>query len=91
MLCSFIKTFDDKPANPERDADSVQASLVLQASRSIWYQCFETCFVQAFLAKSEGTFRDHPVWADVPVEQQSQAMEVQQAVAELTSDTPTYQ
>ena len=32
--------------------------------------------LQAFLAKSEGTFRDHPVWANVPVEHQSQAMEV---------------
>lgn len=31
---------------------------------------------QGFLAKSEGTFRDHPVWANVPVEHQSQAMEV---------------
>ncbi|KAL0040776.1 hypothetical protein WJX79_005242 [Trebouxia sp. C0005] len=50
---NFIKTFDDKPANPDRDAESVQA----------------------FLAKSEGTFRDHPVWANVPVEHQSQAME----------------
>ncbi len=34
--------------------------------------------LQAFLAKSEGTFRDHPVWANVPVEHQSQAMEVVQ-------------
>ncbi len=34
--------------------------------------------LQAFLAKSEGTFRDHPVWANVPVEHQSQAMEVGQ-------------
>ncbi|DBB04146.1 hypothetical protein WJX77_002566 [Trebouxia sp. C0004] len=50
---NFIKTFDDKPANPDRDAESVQA----------------------FLAKSEGTFRNHPVWANVPVEHQSQAME----------------
>lgn len=31
---------------------------------------------QGFLAKSDGTFRDHPVWANVPVEHQSQAMEV---------------
>ena len=90
VLCSFIKTFDDKPANPERDADSVQASLFCQAVRSFWYQCLETCFAQAFLAKSAGTFRDHPVWANAPVEHQSQAMEVQQAAGQLTSDTSAY-
>lgn len=37
---------------------------------------------QAFLTKSEGTFRDHPVWASAPPDHQSQAMEV------LSSDAP---
>ena len=32
--------------------------------------------LQAFLTKSEGTFRDHPVWVSAPHDHQSQAMEV---------------
>ncbi len=37
--CSFIKTFDDKPANPDRDAESVQVSLVLCKARECYFRC----------------------------------------------------
>lgn len=76
--CSFIKTFDEKAGNPDKDAESVQVTSLLPraAAHTGTCQCRNDLRSQGFLAKSEGTFRDHPVWANVPVEHQSQAMEV---------------
>ena len=76
--CSFIKTFDEKAGNPDKDAESVQVSQPFPRDvvQTVTCQCRNDIRSQGFLAKSEGTFRDHPVWANVPVEHQSQAMEV---------------
>ena len=74
--CSFIKTFDDKAGNPDKDAESVQVEVPSKRNETMCALFNQSCRLQGFLAKSEGIFRDHPVWANVPVEHQSQAMEV---------------
>ena len=77
-FCSFIKTFDEKGGKPDKDAESVQVTSLFLTIAFDVCACQSRSVVrsQGFLAKSEGTFRDHPVWANVPVEHQSQAMEV---------------
>lgn len=82
--CSFIKTVDEKAGNPDKDAESVQvtslSAIIATQPRVSPYR--NVVCSQGFLAKSEGTFRDHPVWANVPVEHQSQAMEVTHIASE---------
>ncbi|KAK9835042.1 hypothetical protein WJX81_006516 [Elliptochloris bilobata] len=50
---SFIKIFEERKPDPDRDS----------------------ALVQNFLAKSEYTFRQHPVWSSAPAAHQAQAVE----------------
>lgn len=90
MVRSFIKTFEDRKPDPDRDSALVQVMHRPESARfALTYLASVLVYAaqpdsridgeQNFLAKSEFTFRQHPVWSSAPPAHQSQAVEVRPA------------